>query len=187
MGVVGAGLSTALTQDKAREAGNTAFLEIPTMATPVTQSIQDMANLHEHAVDSDMGHMHLPTDSMVTVDLSDTPSLEATGMLGNETIKSQADISSLSDSSFDTSAHDSDDEGEMEQTSRKRSTHSIRLEASDRVPSTISEQGFEAVSKQRSRNGSTTSTLSGQSNHLDWEELDKSEERQERDEASDNV
>ena len=154
-----------------------------------TQSIQGMANLHDPAVDSDVEHKHLPTDSMVTIRLSDAPSLEATGMLGNETIKSQAEISTLSDSSSDTSVleYAIEDEGKMEQTSSRSSTRSVRLEASERVPSTISEQGFEAVSKHRSRNGSTTSTLSGQSIQLDWDELDKSEERQERDEASDNV
>ena len=110
-------------------------------------------------------------------------------MLGNETVKSQAEISMLSDSSSDTSIRDcdSEDEGQMEQTSRRSSTRSVQLDPSERVPSTISEQGFETVSKHRSRNGSTTSTLSGQSSHLDWEELDKREERQERDEASDNV
>ena len=153
------------------------------------QSMQGILKLQEDKLQNDMGHKHLPTDSMVTIRLSDTPSLEATGMLGNETIESQASITTLSDSSSDSSAHEDEveNEGNMEQTSRRSSIRSVRLAAPERPPSTTSEQGFEAASKQRSRTASLTSTRSGQSGHLDWDELDKSEERQERDEASDNV
>ena len=161
-------------------------LKVPTMTT---QSAQGTIDLHEDHVNDDMGHKHLPTDSMVTIRLSDTPSLEATEMLGNETIEPQASIAILSDSSSDASAQEDEvgNEDNMESTSRRSSIRSVQLAAPGRAPSTTLEQGFEAASKQRSRNGSLASTQSSQSGHLDWDELDKSEERQERDEASDNV
>lgn len=164
-------------------------------ATPTPNEL--VPQLPKEATRQDVNQISAPTDSMITIRLSDTPKVIAGGLSSfeNSNISGQdshprdsyaADIQLQSPLQVGKTGLDDDEYG--------GEGHDTFMEQSLRTPSTSSSgpsHTEEATLEPRhisdiSRKDSLCSTSSSESAHVDWEELDKNEEEQ-RDEGSDAV
>ena len=140
------------------------------------------------------GHVLISTDSMVTIRLSDSTIMPVEEcVLQDSPIDSpvtDTEVQRTSDSTPATTAElkeEMDSEGSILEQEVKLFQRSHRMSTIS-MPSIAEEEALTLNSGHiRSRSDSSGTQSSAESTHVDWEELDKSEESAPRDEGSDEV
>ena len=165
-------------------------------ATPIPDEL--VAQLSKEAIGQDVNQRSAPTNSMITIRLSDNSKVVAGGLSGLKDTDILGEESHLRDpyeagiqlqSPIQAGKIESDggeQSSERYDTSMKQSLRTSTTSGSGQnhtEEATVEPRRISDIS----RKDSLCSTSSSESAHVDWEELDKNEEEEQRDEGSDAV
>lgn len=142
----------------------------------------------------------LPTDSMVTVELSDSPvaSISERSSYDNTEVHNDTEEHLLGVDRSQNEAHEQEEPALVDQRISTNDENAIIFEEEDpkelfrestaSMASIVEDRGsLSAASTIRSRSDSSGTLSSTESVHVDWDELERSEEQAPRDEGSDEV